>query len=128
MHHDFNGEKTYAQLLFLSIPGSTGIVLVIFMLAMAFTSMRWFRKRYFQVFSYIHVFCFPLFLVLLIAHGSGTWFNWGFPLGAVGITPAIIISIIQFINRIHTIRKFKFHIADVSISQNKKYIMIFFIR
>ena len=128
LNKNFDGRRTYLQLLFLSIPGSTGIVLVILMLAMAFTSMQWFRQRYFQIFSYIHMISFPLFLVLLIAHGSGTWFNWGFPLGSVGVTPAIIIAIVQFINRLRTIKKFKFRIADVSISQNKTYIMIFFIR
>jgi len=30
--------------------------------------------------------------------------------------------------RYRTIKKFKFKIADVSISENRKYIMIFFIR
>lgn len=67
-------------------------------------------------------------MLLIIIHGSGTWFNWGFPLGSVGVTPAIIIVIVQFITRLKTIKKFKFKIADVSISENKKYIMIFFIR
>ena len=121
-------NKTYFELLFLSIPGSTGIILVIIMVLMAFTSMKWFRKRYFQTFAYIHVISFPLFLIITIIHGCGTWFNWGFPLGIIFLTPPIIISTWQLIARLRTIRKFKFEIADVSISQNKKYIMIYFIK
>lgn len=87
LNHDFSSEKTYNQLLWLSIPGSTGVILTLMMVAMALTSMKWFRKRYFQTFSYIHVFCFPLFLLLLIIHGAEGWFNWGFPLGSIGVTP-----------------------------------------
>lgn len=128
LHHDFDHEPTYLELLFLSIPGSTGIVLTILMFLMAFTSMKWFRKRFFQTFAYIHVFSYPLFIALLIAHGAGTWFNWGFPLGSVGLAPAIIVTIVQLYMRYRTVKKFKFKIADVSISENKKYIMIFFIR
>ena len=128
LNHDFSGEKTYSELLFFSIPGSTGIILFIMMFLMAITSMKWFRKRYFQTFAYIHVVCYPLFLALIIVHGCSGWFNWGFPLGIIFLTPAIIIASIAFINRLRSVKKFKFKIADVSISQNKKYIMIYFIK
>ena len=128
LHHDFATERSYLYLLFWSIPGLTGVVLLILMFLMAFTSLKWFRKKYFQVFAYIHVVSYPLFLILLIVHGSGTWFNWWFPLGSIGVTPAIVITIVQLIMRYRTIKKFKFKIADVSISENRKYIMIFFIR
>lgn len=128
MHHDFETEKTYLELLFFSIPGSTGIVLTVLMFLMAFTSLKCFRKRFFQTFAYIHVFSYPLFLLLLIVHGAETWFNWGFPLGSIGVTPAIIAVVVQFAIRLRTMKRFKFKIADVSISENRKYIMIFFIR
>lgn len=98
------------------------------MFLMAFTSLKCFRKNYFQAFAYIHVFSYPIFLVMIIVHGSGTWFNWGFPLGSIGVSPAIIAVLIQLYMRYKTMKKFKFKIADVSISDNRKYIMILFIR
>ncbi|CAI2381024.1 unnamed protein product [Moneuplotes crassus] len=128
LNHDFDGEKTYWELLFLTIPGSTGIILLVLIAAMAITSMSWFREKYFQIFAYIHVFSFPLFLGLTILHGCEGWFNWGFPLGSVFLAAPIIISTIQFIQKLRTMRKYKFRIADVSISANRKYIMILFIK
>ncbi|CAI2380621.1 unnamed protein product [Moneuplotes crassus] len=128
LNHNFDGKKTYAELLFLTLPGITGILLIIIIIAIAITSTSWFRERYFQTFALIHVAGFPLFLGLIILHGCEGWFNWGFPLGAIFLAPPIIISTIQFIQRLRTINKFKFRIGDVNISQNKRYIMIFFIK
>lgn len=71
---------------------------------------------------------YPIFLILLIVHGCETWFNWGFPLGSIFVTPTLILIGIQWYIKVKTIRKYKFKIADVSISENRKYIMIYFIR
>ena len=128
LHHDFPHTMSYTDLLFFSIPGSTGIILTIQMFLMMFTSFRWFRRRWFQVFSYIHVINYPIFMILLIVHGWGTWFNWGFPLGSIFVTPTLILISIQWYIKLRTIRKYKFKIADVSISENRKYIMIYFIK
>lgn len=128
LHHTFTRTYTYSELLFTTIPGITGVILTIQMFLMMFTSFKCFRKRYFQTFAYIHVLNYPIFLILLIVHGCGTWFNWGFPLGSIFVTPTIILIIIQMVIKVRTMRKYKFKIADVSISENKKYIMIYFIR
>ena len=127
LHHTFTQRYTYWELLFFTIPGSTGIILTIQMFLMMFTSLKWFRKRHFQIFAYIHVINYPIFLLLLIVHGWGTWFNWGFPLGSIFVTPTIILILLQWYIKVKTMRKYKFRIGDVSISDNKKYIMIYFI-
>jgi DMSO/TMAO reductase YedYZ heme-binding membrane subunit len=100
LNYDFPHTMTYTELLFETIPGITGVFLVIISIVMAVTSLKWIRKRYYQLFSYTHVILYPIFLALIIVHGCGTWLNWGFPLGSIGLAPAVIITAIQYYMRI----------------------------
>lgn len=55
LHYDFDHTMTYSELLFTTLPGVTGIMLLVIILVMAFTSMKWFRNLFFQTFAHIHL-------------------------------------------------------------------------
>jgi hypothetical protein len=67
----------------------------------------------------------PLFLILIIIHGSDSWFNWGFPLGLVGIPFSMVIAIHHYGTLIADTFCRKFRIADISITDNKEFVMIY---
>ena len=98
-HNEFKSVKTYPELLFTTIPGITGILLMIIIFAMGVTAMQCVRHKYFRVFSIVHIIGFPLFILLIIAHGCGTWFNYGFPYGSVTVSISLLIYMVYFIRR-----------------------------
>jgi len=55
------------QMVFTSVPGVTGVLMVVILMAILVTSTRWFRSRYYNIFYYTH-FLFAPFLILLIFH------------------------------------------------------------
>lgn len=78
-----SGDITYNGLLFGTLTGVTGIILLISILAMAITSLRCIRSKCFQVFGYTHMALFPVFLLTLVIHGFGFWFTVFFPTAVV---------------------------------------------
>ena len=58
---NFDTRPTYFELLFTTIPGVTGLILITVILIMAITSTKWVRMNHFQVFGYTHMFLFPIF-------------------------------------------------------------------
>ena len=121
---EFDDNPTYVGLLFGTLPGITGLMLLTIIWIMAITSTRYVRHRCFQVFGYTHNILFPIFCALLIIHGFGFWFSIGIPFGIVFITPGYSILIVQQLMRVFSNTFNHFHIVDISVSFDCSYIMI----
>lgn len=115
---------TYAELLFTTIPGTTGIILLIIIWAMWVTSLEKVRRSAFQLFSYTHAVLFPLFIILIIVHGSDTWLNYGFPLGSITVAISLIIYTVFWIKRLILQMRGKFEISEVDVAKNKSFCYI----
>ena len=122
----FDRHYSYVQLLFTTIPGITGIILFLWLMLMAITSMRCVRMKWFQIFGYIHMTLFPIFMIALIIHGFGFWFRLGTPFAIIIVTPCFIMMIIQQLMRIFSSAFYHFEVIDVSISSDWVYAMIYF--
>ena len=127
-HYEFTTHRTYAETLFGTMTGLTGFISLIVILLMAVTSLKCVRKRWFQVFGYTHMILFPIFFVWIMIHGLDFWLNWGVPFAVIFIGPGFILLIIQQVVRLTSSCKYKFHVADWSLSPDKKFIMISFIK
>ena len=79
----FLTAPTYGEILFETIPGITGWIMLSIIILMAITSMKWIREKWFQVFGYIHMMWFPIFLIAMIIHGFGFWFRLGTPFAII---------------------------------------------
>lgn len=69
---------TYLELIFLTIPGFTGVVLLLILFAMYLTSLDIVKVKYFEWFSYIHLL-YTVYMIFLPLHGCNFWLNFGFP-------------------------------------------------
>ena len=123
--YDSHGKKTYVQLAFTSMTGLTGIALLLILITMAVTSMECVRKKRFQLFGYVHMTLFPIFLICLIVHGFGFWYTLFTPMAVIFVTPWLAILAVQMIMRLMSGYLYPFEIVDVSISTNCNYIMMF---
>ncbi|XP_046448810.1 NADPH oxidase 4-like [Daphnia pulex] len=56
------------QLVFFTLPGITGVLMMLILTMILVTSASWFRTRHFNTFYYSHHFLFGPFLVLLVFH------------------------------------------------------------
>jgi DMSO/TMAO reductase YedYZ heme-binding membrane subunit len=57
----FDEVPTYQELLFGTLTGITGVILLVIILIMAMTSLECVRKKWFQLFGYTHMALFPIF-------------------------------------------------------------------
>jgi len=98
-YYQVEEHKSYAELLFTTVPGITGILLLLIIVAMGITASQKLRSKYFQLFSTVHVFGFPLFIILIVVHGSQSWLNYGFPLGSFTVVVSLIIYLGYLVRR-----------------------------
>lgn len=61
-------------------------------------------------------------------HGLGFWFNWGVPFALITTTPGFIMLIIQQIMKFYAGSKYDFKIVDVSLSTDRKFIMLYILK
>lgn len=122
----FSHKLTYAELLFTTLPGLTGCILITTLTVMAITAMKCVRMKCFQVFGYIHMALFPVFLIVLIVHGFAFWFRLGTPFAIIMVTPAFVMMIVQQLMRVFSGLFYNFEIIDVSVSSDCSYAMIYF--
>ena len=127
-HYEYDTKRTYVEILFGSMTGWTGFILLIVIVLMAVTSFKCVRTRWFQVFGYTHMLLFPIFFALLMIHGLGFWLNWGVPFAWIFIFPGFLLLMIQEITRLLSSWRYKFQVADWSLSPDKKFIMISLIK
>lgn len=67
---------SYSELIFHTISGVTGILILIILTFMYVSSLDFFRKRHFEYFSYTHTLWF-LYIIFLVLHGCDFMFNYG---------------------------------------------------
>ena len=123
-HHEMKEHKPYHLLLFTTLPGITGILLLIIITVMGITATQWVRQRYFQLFAVMHVIGFPLFILLIIAHGSQSWLNYGFPLGSVTVAISLVIYLVYFIRRSILQLRGNFRVVQAQVSSDKQFLQL----
>jgi len=120
----FERTPTYSELLFQSIPGVTGLILITVITIMFITSLDVFRRKYFQLFSYTHMALFPIFLMATFVHGSDGWVNFGFPTSLLFIPIPIAVYFIMIIRRAIRMRTKPFYVADASFSNEGNFMFL----
>eukprot|EP01132_Coremiostelium_polycephalum_P009903 gene9903-12146_t len=70
----FTVRPTVWSMIFLSLPGVTGFIMLSFLLVIVIFSFKWVRIKNFELFYYSH-HIFILFYALLILHGTLGWIN-----------------------------------------------------
>ena len=123
-HYEFDEHKSYPTLLFTTVPGITGILLLLIIIAMGITGTSYVRQRCFQAFALVHVFGFPLFILLIIVHGSQSWLNYGFPLGSITVLLSLIIYLIYLIKRSIIQWRGKFHVLKTKVSEDNQFLQL----
>eukprot|EP00929_Paragymnodinium_shiwhaense_P096308 TRINITY_DN5786_c0_g1_i5.p1 TRINITY_DN5786_c0_g1~~TRINITY_DN5786_c0_g1_i5.p1 ORF type:complete len:894 (-),score=113.88 TRINITY_DN5786_c0_g1_i5:291-2972(-) len=71
---------TYLEVVYKTMPGITGVLLVILLSIIGMTSRKIARAKRFEVFWYLHNMAIALWPVLLFFHGSNGWMGIGVPL------------------------------------------------
>lgn len=94
----FDKVYGYAYLLFGTVPGLTGVIMLIAILLIYILSLPCIRRRKWEVFSYSHLLYY-VFLLGMIIHGFGGWFNNGIPPTAFIIGFVFLMLIFQMIRR-----------------------------
>lgn len=110
----FSSPIYYTDLLFTTIPGITGILLLICLYGIFLSSFDFIKRRNFQIFGYGHAL-YIIFCILLYIHGAMGLFNNGLPFAVAYITPFFAIGLLH-----HAKKWFQFSfqspILDVSFS------------
>lgn len=109
-----DGIKDYNSLVFRTIPGITGIILVIILSLMFLTAFEFVRRRNFELFSYIHSLYF-IFIIVLYIHGCGYWLNNDQVYELAYVTPFLILSFLHVVKK-HIQKYSHSPIIDVSFS------------
>ena len=117
-HKEFDKHLSYHEILFMTIPGVTGIILLIIITMMSLTSLEKVRRKCFQLFATTHVICFPLFIILIVVHGSDTWLNYGFPLGSITVLLSLILYVWFWVRKMVLKCRGGFEIERVEVSEN----------
>jgi len=76
----FERELTGPEVWFMTMPGLTGILLVLVFLLVGYTGHKVRRAANFDRFWYVHNVAIVLWPILLFLHGSNQWLGMGFPL------------------------------------------------
>lgn len=125
MYWRFKSRPTYAELLFATIPGITGIILLLIITLMAICSSQWIWRKHFQLFSIVHLVGAPLFVILMVVHGCEFWFNWGWPLTILSVPILVATTLIYYGIRIFDMFFWNFRILDISITSNKEFVLMY---
>lgn len=108
-----------------SIPGVTGVILMAVITIMFVCSLDCVRRKYFQLFSTVHIFLFPIFLIASFVHGADGWINFGFPTSCIFLPVSMLIYTIMILRRF-TYDKFTrvFRVADASFSNGGNFMFL----
>eukprot|EP00899_Mesostigma_viride_P005010 jgi/Mesvir1/1450/Mv14439-RA.2 len=92
----FSHRPSYARLLLLTVPGLTGVLLVLLLAIVLFYSRKPVRRRKYQTFWAVHQLLYVPVVVLLLVHGTSHWLS--FPHFWIFFTvPFIIFFIDKFL-------------------------------
>lgn len=112
------------QVLFGSLPGLTGVILQIAITMLLVTSLECVRRRYFQLFSYTHMFFFPVFIFGTVLHGAQRWLNFGFPTAAPFFVIPVLIYFIMLFRRGFDMCRRPFRVAKIAFVNNKSFMSL----
>jgi NADPH oxidase 2 len=123
-HYEFSSKKSYAELLFWTVPGLTGVILLLIIILMGVTALQKMREKWFQLFSFVHVIGFPLFIILTVVHGSQSWLNYGFPLGSITILISLLVYLGYVVRR--TILQWRggFKVIKTHVSSDDQFLQL----
>ncbi len=79
-------HMSYWELLFASLPGISGVILILSITLLYILSIPCIRDKKWEIFSYSHLLYY-LFIVGIGVHGWGGWFTQGWP-------PSIIVTLL----------------------------------
>ncbi|KYQ90113.1 superoxide-generating NADPH oxidase flavocytochrome [Tieghemostelium lacteum] len=71
-HPHYDHRPSAYHLIFASLPGITGIILIVILTIMVFTSLKSFRNKHYEGFYYTH-HLFIAFYIVIIIHGLKGW-------------------------------------------------------
>lgn len=94
----FTSLPSYCQLLFTTIPGITGILMLLIIYLIVFSALEPVKRKYFQFFAYSHAL-YPVFCVLLYVHGCMYLFNYGEPYAIAYISPFFALGLLQHLKK-----------------------------
>lgn len=94
----FEKLPSYTDLIFRTIPGVSGTILLILLYLIGILSIDYFRKKCYQWFLNIHSL-YVLCCVLLYVHGCMFLFNYGMPLAVGWISPFFIIALLHHLKK-----------------------------
>jgi respiratory burst oxidase len=80
------------------------------------------------LFAIVHYLGVPAFLILIFLHGWESWFNWGFPIALIFLPASILIASIRYCKILYDIYYKDFSIADISVSQDLKFLMLYIVK
>ena len=116
--HNSIHDSKYFGVLFKSRACQTGLILLLCMILICITSLPYFRRTRFQLFSYTHMICFPIMMVCLVIHGTEGWFGKHTPLAIWFLTIPLLIYLVMIIRRAYNMNKNAFRVADVTFTEN----------
>ena len=120
---NFSKIYTYEYLLFGTIPGLTGVILIITILLIWILSLPCVRRRKWEVFSYSHVL-YWVFLIGMVLHGFGGWFNDAIPPTAFLMGATTLLLSFQMIRRRCQTHTCKTQIERILINKDKTYLYV----
>lgn len=94
----FDKIPTYSSLLFATIPGITGIIMLVIIYMIVLSSLEPIKRKYFQVFGYSHVL-YLVFCVVLYVHGCMYLFNYGLPYAVAYVTPFLCVGLLHHLKK-----------------------------
>ncbi len=94
----FDDIYGYSYLLFATLPGITGVVLVLTIVLLWILSLPCVRRKRWEVFTYSHLLYF-VFLIGMMVHGFGGWFNNRIPPTTFIIGSVFLLLCFQLIRR-----------------------------
>ena len=96
-------------------------MLLVIICTMCITSTEKARRKSFQLFATVHVIWFPLFIILMIVHGSDTWLNYGFPLGSITVAASLLIYLFFWVRKLVLQCRGHVKIANVEVAKSMEY-------
>eukprot|EP01066_Platyproteum_vivax_P008469 Platyproteum_vivax@DN3559_c0_g1_i1.p1 len=105
-------------------PALSGVLLLVVLAVLCYTSWKRVRDRNFELFWYTH-HLFVVWVGLLIWHGARGWLNWGFPLILPIAGPACLIYGIERLIRVYRAVKVEMSIDRALVTESESAGMIY---
>eukprot|EP00913_Durusdinium_trenchii_P010735 g10071.t1 len=92
--------KTFTDALFMTMPGLTGVLLLVLLVLVALTSRQKFRSERFETFWRLHNLVILFWPILLFLHGSQGWSGIGAPLALLVCGLPVLVYLLSRLVRL----------------------------